>query len=321
MYAMMKSTREAYGEALAELGEENDFYVMDADLSKATQTARFSQKYPDRFIDMGIAEGNMFGYAAGISTCGIPVFASTFAAFAAGRAYDQIRNSIAYPKCNVKIGATHAGVLIGGDGGSHQCIEDLALMRAVPNMTVLCPSDSVQAKSCVKAALQYEGPVYMRFGRLGTPDIYDGNAAFEFVIGKGYVVREGADLTIAAVGDLVAKSLKAAEILEQEGIHATVVDMASIKPIDEKLICELAVKTGCFVTAEDHNVIGGLNGAVSEVLAKNCPCPVEAVGLQDTFGRSGDPAELEIFFGIDPNAVVKAAEKVLKRKKHIFETI
>ena len=300
---------------MAELGAEYDFYVLDADLSKATQTVKFKEKYPERFIDMGIAEANMFGYAAGLSTCGIPVFASTFAVFAAGRAYDQIRNSIAYPKCNVKIGATHAGVLIGADGGSHQCVEDIALMRTVPNMTVLCPSDTVQTKACVKAALQYNGPVYMRFGRLGTPDIYDADREFEFQIGKGYTVREGTDVTIVAVGDLVSVSLRAAEILKQKGIDARVIDMASIKPIDERLLLDCAAKTGCFVTAEDHNVMGGLGGAVSEVLAKKHPCPVEMVGLQDTFGRSGDPKELAALFGIDSDAVVRAVEAVINRKE------
>ena len=300
---------------MAELGAEYDFYVLDADLSKATQTVKFKEKYPERFIDMGIAEANMFGYAAGLSTCGIPVFASTFAVFAAGRAYDQIRNSIAYPKCNVKIGATHAGVLIGADGGSHQCVEDIALMRTVPNMTVLCPSDTVQTKACVKAALQYNGPVYMRFGRLGTPDIYDADREFEFQIGKGYTVREGTDVTIVAVGDLVSVSLRAAEILKQKGIDARVIDMASIKPIDERLLLDCAAKTGCFVTAEDHNVMGGLGGAVSEVLAKKHPCPVEMVGLQDTFGRSGDPKELAALFGFDSDAVVRAVEAVINRKE------
>ncbi len=315
MFGAMNSTREAYGTALAELGEKYDFYVMDADLSKATQTIHFAKKYPERFIDMGIAESNMLGYAAGISTCGIPVFASTFAAFAAGRGYDQVRNSIAYPKCNVKIGATHAGILIGPDGGSHQCIEDIALMRAVPNMTVLCPCDTAQTKACVKAALEHDGPVYMRFGRLGTPEVYDSEKEFEFTIGRGYVVREGVDLTIVAIGDMVSKALKAAEILEKKGLQAMVVDMASIKPIDEKLLVECAAKTGCFVTAEDHNVMGGLGGAVSEVLAKNHPCPIQMVGLQDVFGRSGNPQELAALFGIDENAIVRAAETVIDRKE------
>lgn len=309
----MLSTREAYGMALAELGERYDFYVLDADLSKATQTIKFKEKYPERFMDMGIAEANMMEFAAGMSTCGKPVFASTFASFAAGRAYDQIRNGIAYPHCNVKIGATHGGVLIGADGGSHQCIEDIALMRAIPGMTVLCPCDKAETFAFVEAALKMDGPVYLRFGRLGTPEVYTGEARFE--IGRGTVVRDGADAAIIAVGDMVSKSLDAAEALSAEGISAAVIDMASIKPIDAALICEYAAKTGCIVTAEDHNIMGGLGGAVAEVLEQGCPVPQEFVGIRDTFGRSGEPAELAKYFGIDAASVACAVKKAIERKK------
>ena len=306
----MLSTREAYGMALAELGETHDFYVLDADLAKATQTIQFAKKFPDRFLDMGIAEANMMGFAAGISTCGVPVVASTFAAFAAGRAYDQIRNSIAYPNCNVKIGATHGGVLIGADGGSHQCIEDIALMRAIPNMVVLSPSDPAETRACVEAALEYDGPVYLRFGRMGTPEIYKEPAEFE--IGKGNILRDGSDAVIVAVGDMVARALAAAERLREEGIETAVIDMASIKPIDEKLLITYAQKTGYVVTAEDHNVIGGLGSAVSEVLAKECPVPVTMIGIQDQFGQSGTPEELADFYGLTSDCLCKAVRKALK---------
>lgn len=315
MCGRMNSTREAYGAALVELAGQYDFFVMDADLAKATQTVHFSKQYPERFIDMGIAEANLIGFAAGMSTFGTPVFASTFAAFAAGRAYDQVRNTLAYSNCNVKIGATHAGVLIGADGGSHQCIEDIALMRAIPNMTVLCPCDTRETRACVKAALEMHGPVYLRFGRLGTPEVYEGDAEFSFEIGKGHCVREGADLTIVAIGDMVSRSLEAARALESRGISARVIDMASIKPIDEALILSSAAETGCFVTAEDHNVLGGLGSAVCEVLAKHAPCPVETVGVQDCFGRSGDPAELAEAYGLTASAIEAAALRVLERKR------
>lgn len=309
----MLSTREAYGLALAEFGAQYDFYVLDADLAKATQTIKFKEKYPERFIDMGIAESNMMNFAAGISSCGVPVFASTFAAFAAGRAYDQVRNGIAYPNCNVKIGATHGGVLIGADGGSHQCIEDISLMRTIPNMTVLCPCDVEETYACVKAALQKEGPVYLRFGRLGTLDVYE-KGTLDFEIGKGRVVLDGADVTIIAVGDMVYRSVEAAGLLKKEGIGAAVIDMASVKPIDAKLILTYAKKTGAVVTAEDHNVIGGLGGAVAEVLSRDLPTPMEFVGIQDRFGCSGSPAELEKLYGLDIEAIAKAARKAVMKK-------
>ena len=308
----MLSTREAYGLALAALGEKYDFYVLDADLAKATQTVQFAKKYPERFLDMGIAEGNMMNFAAGMSSCGKPVFASTFAAFAAGRAYDQIRNGIVYPNCNVKIGATHGGVLIGADGGSHQCIEDIALMRAIPNMVVLCPCDTEDTNACVEAALKYEGPVYLRFGRLASPTVYDKKV--DFTIGKGDVVRDGTDVTLIAVGDMVSRCLDAAEKLAAEGISAAVINMASIKPIDAELITEYARKTGCIVTAEDHNVKGGLGGAVAEVVVADKPVPMEFVGIQDVFGRSGSPAELAEVYGLTADTVAAAAKKAIARK-------
>ncbi len=310
----MLSTREAYGLALAEFGGQYDFYVLDADLAKATQTIKFKEKYPERFLDMGIAESNMMNFAAGMSACGTPVFASTFAAFAAGRAYDQIRNGIAYPNCNVKIGATHGGVLIGADGGSHQCIEDISLMRTIPNMTVLSPCDTEETFACVRAALEWEGPVYLRFGRLGTPDIYE-KGALKFEIGKGQVVLDGGDAAIIAVGDMVFKSLEAAGRLRAAGIHAAVIDMASIKPIDADLVCTYARKTGCVVTAEDHNVMGGLGGAVAEVLAGACPTPMEFVGVKDQFGRSGAPQELAMLYGLTVEAIEEAVKKAVGRKR------
>ena len=298
--------------ALADLGEKYDFFVLDADLAKATQTVKFKNKFPERFLDMGIAEANMMEFAAGMSTCGTPVFASTFAAFAAGRAYDQVRNGIAYPNCNVKIGATHAGVLIGADGGSHQCVEDIALMRVIPNMTVLCPCDVRETYACVKAALEMNGPVYLRFGRLGTPEVYTEDLNFE--IGKGTVISDGSDVTLIAIGDMVSRSIEAAKQLAAEGISAAVIDMASIKPIDEALIVSYAEKTGCIVTAEDHNVIGGLGGAVSEVLVRNKPVVQEFVGIQDCFGRSGSPDELGKKYHITADDIAAAAKKAVSRK-------
>ncbi|MDD2958593.1 MAG: transketolase family protein [Lachnospiraceae bacterium] len=312
----MLSTREAYGLALANLGNQYDFYVLDADLSKATQTVQFAKKFPERFLDMGIAEANMMDFAAGMSTCGVPVVASTFAAFAAGRAYDQVRNGIAYPDCNVKIGATHGGVMIGADGGSHQCVEDIALMRAIPNMTVLCPCDEFETYACVKAAIEYQGPVYLRFGRMPSPNIYT-EGGFTFQIGKGTVISEGEDVTLIGIGDMVSRCFEAAMLLAKIGISAAVIDMASVKPIDEKLIISFAKRTGCIVTAEDHNIIGGLGGAVSELLVRNYPIPVENIGIQDKFGKSGSPEELAEYFGLTVEKIVEASKKVIGRKKVI----
>ncbi len=310
----MLSTREAYGMALAEYGDKYDFFVLDADLAKATQTVVFKNKYPDRFLDMGIAESNMMNFAAGMSTGGTPVFASTFAAFAAGRAYDQVRNGIAYPNCNVKIGATHAGVLIGPDGGSHQCIEDIALMRAIPNMTVLCPCDKEETFACVKAAIEMQGPVYLRFGRLATPEVPQKDAV-PFEIGKGRVVCDGKDVTIIAIGDMVSRSVQAAEMLAKENISVAVLDFASIKPMDKEMLLKFAQKTGCIVSAEDHNVFGGLGSAISEVLASELPTPMEFVGVKDVFGRSGAPEELAEHYGLTTENIVSAVKKVIAKKK------
>lgn len=311
----MSSTREAYGAALAELAEKYEFFVFDADLSKATQTVHFAKKYPDRFTDMGIAECNMMGYAAGYAASGAVVFASTFAAFAAGRAYDQIRNSIAYPNLNVKIAATHGGVLIGADGGSHQCVEDLALMRAVPNMAILYPADTVETKRCVGEAIEYKGPVYLRFGRLDSPEIYTGAKVCRAGIGKGTLVLDGQDVTIVAVGDMVSRAMEAAGRLQEDGICAEVIDMASVKPIDAELLLESVKKTGCAVTAEDHNVLGGLGGAVCEVLSKQYPVPVEMVGVQDVFGCSGVPGELAEHYGLTGENIIEAVRRTIKRKE------
>lgn len=306
----MKAIRDSYADTLVELANEYDFYVMDADLAKATKTITFKKAFPDRFIEMGIAEANMYGYAAGIATCGMPVFASTFSAFAAGRAYDQIRNSIAYPHNHVIIAATHGGILVGGDGGSHQCLEDIALMRAIPEMTVLCPCDDAETRACVKAALLHDGPVYLRLGRSEVPSLF-GHVAFE--IGKGNVLRDGKDVAIIAVGEVVYRAAKAAEFLAGEGVEAAVISMASIKPIDQEMIRYYAQKTGHVLTVEDHNVQGGLGGAVSEVLARCCPTPMAMLGSQDRFGRSGDPEELAKLYGIDPQSIADSAMRLLDR--------
>ena len=286
------ATREAYGEALAELGESYpNLVVLDADLASATKTGVFQKKFPDRHIDCGIAEANMMGIAAGLSLTGkIPV-ASTFAMFAAGRAYEQVRNSIGYPHLNVKIGATHAGITVGEDGATHQCNEDIALMRTIPGMVVINPSDAVEAKACVKAALDWEGPVYMRFGRAGVPVIND-REDYEFEIGKGILLREGSDVTIVATGIMVSASLEAAARLEAEGISAEVINIHTIKPLDADLIEASARKTGKVVTAEEHSIIGGLGGAVCEALAERMPVPVCRIGIEDAFGESGSASAL-----------------------------
>lgn len=306
------ATRDAYGKALAELGAKYDFYVLDADLAGATKTSEFKKAFPERFFDMGIAEANMVGVAAGMSTCGKPVFCSSFAAFAAGRAYDQVRNAVAYPHCNVKVVASHGGLMVAQDGATHQCLEDLALMRVIPTMTVLHPCDTVSTKALIEAVLNFDGPCYVRTSRLSVPEVYAEGEKFE--IGKGKVLKEGNDVTIIAIGDMVSNALEAAKILEAEGIKATVVDMFTIKPIDEKLIVELAQKTGAMVTCEDHNVIGGLGGAVAEVLCANKPCPLERIGSQDMFGKSATPAELQKMYGMTAEDIANAAKKAIARK-------
>ncbi|MBQ1245841.1 MAG: transketolase family protein, partial [Clostridia bacterium] len=280
------ATREAYGKALAELGEKYDFVVLDADLAEATKTLYFKKAFPERFFDCGIAEGNMMSVAAGIATTGKTVFASSFAMFAAGRAFEQVRNSIGYPHLNVKIGATHAGITVGEDGATHQCLEDIALMRTIPGMVVINPADAVEARAAVEAAINIDGPVYMRFGRYAVPVIND-NEDYHFVVGRGVQLRDGADVTIVATGIMVAMALEAAEMLAAEGISARVVNIHTIKPIDRDIIAKAARETGAIVTAEEHNVIGGLGSAVAEVVGEECPVPVLRVGVEDEFGHSG----------------------------------
>ena len=281
------ATRESYGNALVELGAEHDnLIVLDADLAAATKTGVFKKAYPDRHIDCGIAECNMMGIAAGLSTTGIVPFASTFAMFAAGRAFEQVRNSIGYPHLNVKIGATHAGISVGEDGATHQCNEDIALMRTIPGMVILNPADDVEAKACVKAAYEYNGPVYLRFGRLAVPVIND-RPDYKFELGKGVVLREGKDVTIVATGLCVSSALEAAEKLAADGIDAKIINIHTIKPLDEELIVAAAKETGKVVTVEEHSVIGGLGSAVCDALAEKCPVPVKKIGVQDVFGESG----------------------------------
>lgn len=297
------ATRESYGNALAELGKlHEDLIVLDADLAGATKTATFKKAFPERFIDCGIAEGNMMTVAAGIATTGKVPFASTFAMFAAGRAYEQIRNSIGYPKNNVKIGATHGGISVGEDGASHQCNEDFALMRTIPGMIVACPADDIEAKALVQAAYEHVGPVYMRFGRAAVPVIND-NEDYHFELGKGIVLREGKDVTIIANGLEVAESLEAAEMLAADGIDAKVINMHTIKPLDEELVLAAAKETGKIVTAEEHSIIGGLGGAVCEVLAEKCPTPVLRIGVMDVFGESGPAKELIAKYGLDAKSI------------------
>ena len=307
----MKAIRDAYAEALVTLGAKHDFYVMDADLAGATKTVLFKKAYPDRFIEMGIAEANMYSHAAGIAACGMPVFASTFSSFAAGRAYDQIRNSIAYPHNHVIIAATHNGVLLGADGGSHQCLEDIALMRAVPGMTVICPCDRFETAAFVEAALlAVDGPVYLRLGRSEVPDLFSGEEKFE--IGKGNVIVDGSDAVIFAVGEPVYRAVEAAEILAQEGISTAVVSLASIKPIDAGLIMEYAKKTGNIFTLEDHNIFGGLGSAVAEVLCRDYPAHVTMLGIHDEFGMSGSTEELAKLYGLDADSVADAVRRNVK---------
>ena len=297
------ATRQSYGEALLELAQDHDdFVVLEADLAAATQTGKFKAVHPERFFDVGIAESNLMGVAAGIAAAGHKAFASTFAMFAAGRAFEQVRNSIGYPHLNVKIGATHAGISVGEDGATHQCNEDLALMRTIPGMTVIAPCDDVEAKAAVRAAYELDGPVYMRFGRLAVPVVNDVEN-FEFEIGKGIVMREGTDVTIVACGLMVQSALEAAERLATDGISAEVIDMHTIKPIDADLIVESAKKTGRVVTCEEHSVIGGLGSAVCDVLAERLPVPVRKLGVNDVFGESGPAVDLLHKYGLDADGV------------------
>lgn len=308
------ATRDAYGKALVELGGINDkVVVLDADLAAATKTGMFKKAYPERFFDSGIAESNMMGVAAGLASVGYTVFASTFAMFAAGRAYEQVRNSIAYPHLNVKIGATHAGISVGEDGASHQCCEDIALMRAIPGMVIINPADAVEARAAVLAAAEYVGPVYMRFGRLAVPEIFD--ASYKFELGKAVTLREGTDVTIAATGLMVNEAIEAAKLLADEGISAEIINVHTIKPLDAETILRSAAKTGAVVTAEEHSVIGGLGSAVCEALCEGGkPVPVVRLGVNDEFGRSGPAVELLHIYGLDAQNIVAKAKQATALK-------
>lgn len=309
------ATREAYGKALAALANTNEnVVVLDADLSKSTKTADFKAVAPEKFFNMGIAEGNMMGVAAGLSTCGKVPFVSTFAMFAAGRAFEQIRNSICYPKLNVKVCATHAGLTVGEDGASHQAIEDISLMRGVPNMVVINPADDIETEAAIKAVAEMEGPCYVRLGRMAVSRVND-EANYNFVIGKGITLAEGNDVAIIATGIMVEAALEAKEELAKEGINARVINIHTIKPIDEELIIKAAKETGVIVTAEEHSVIGGLGSAVAEVVSENCPVPVLRVGVKDTFGESGKPNELLEKYGLTSKDIVNKVKKALELKK------
>ncbi|MDO4563141.1 MAG: transketolase family protein [Clostridia bacterium] len=309
-----KATRESYGEALAVFGEKYDFLVMDADLSKSTKTDTFKKKYPERFINTGIAEGNMMATAAGIATTGRTVFASSFAMFAAGRAFEQVRNSIAYPNLNVKIGATHAGISVGEDGASHQCLEDIGVMRTIPNMTIISPADHAETMGAVEAAIKHDGPVYLRFGRLGVPQIFD-ESDYRFELGKGVMLAEGNDAAIIANALMITPALEARELLKNEGINARVINIHTIKPIDKEIIACAARETGAIVTAEEHNVLCGLGSAVAETVCETCIAPVMRVGTQDVFGRSGKPAELMELYGLTAANIAQNVRTAIAVKK------
>lgn len=309
-----KATRESYGEALAELGDKcENLYVLDADLAAATKTGIFKKKFPERHIDCGIAEANMMGVAAGLATTGKIPFASSFAMFAAGRAFEIVRNSIGYPHLNVKIGATHAGISVGEDGATHQCNEDIALMRTIPGMTIINPADDVEARAAVEVAINYNGPVYMRFGRLATP-VFNDKQTYKFELGKGVELVSGTDVTIIATGLMVYESMVAAEQLKAEGISARVINIHTIKPIDEEIIIKAAKETGLIVTAEEHSVIGGLGSAVCDVVSANCPVKVVKIGVNDVFGYSGPAVQLLKEFGLCSENVVKTVKQALSSK-------
>lgn len=307
------ATRESYGNALKELAQNgaDDLVVLDADLSAATKTAIFKKAFPDRHINCGIAESNMMSVAAGLSTMGFVPFASSFAMFAAGRAFEQIRNSIGYPHLNVKIGATHAGISVGEDGASHQCCEDFALMRSIPGMVVICPADDVEARQAVKAAYAHEGPVYLRFGRLAVPVFHGGDYRFE--IGKGELIKQGRDITIIANGLMVAEAIEAGRELEADGIDAEIINIATIKPLDKELVAASAAKTGKVITVEEHNVVSGLGEAVCAALSEECPVPVKRIGINDVFGHSGPAKELLKQFGLSSENIVKTAKDFLNK--------
>ena len=309
------ATREAYGKSLVELGADRDFVVLDADLAEATKTCYFAKAYPNRFFDCGIAEGNMIGIAAGLAAAGKTVVASSFAMFAAGRAFEQIRNSVAYPHLNVKVCATHAGITVGEDGATHQCLEDLAIMRVIPGMTVINPSDAVEAAAALKSAIETDGPFYIRFGRYAVPVLHDPDT-YTFEPCKGETLAEGGDLTIIASGMMVKAAMDAAATLkETRGISVRVVNIHTIKPLDASIVAKAAAETGAIVVAEEHNVIGGLGSAVAECVAETCPCPVLRVGVMDTFGRSGKVPPLLELYGLTAEAIVEKAEAALRLKE------
>jgi len=308
------ATREAYGKALAEFGAEyENLVVLDADLAAATKTGTFKKAFPDRFFDCGIAENNMIGAAVGLSLCGKIPFASSFAMFAAGRSFEQVRNAIGYPHNNVKIGATHAGITVGEDGATHQCNEDIALMRTIPGMVIINPADAAEARLAVKAAIEHEGPVYLRFGRMAVPVLFGDDYKFE--IGKGVKMAEGTDVALIATGIEVEQALAARELLAAEGISASVINIATIKPLDEELILAEAKACGAVVTCEEHSIIGGLGSAVAEVLAEKCPTPMLRVGVNDEFGRSGPAKELVTYFHLDAASIAEKAKAAVALKK------
>lgn len=308
------ATRVGYGEALVELGSErDDFLVLDADLAAATQTGMFKKAFPERFYDCGIAEGNMISIAAGIAATGKKVICSSFAMFAAGRAFEQVRNSVGYPHLNVIIGATHAGISVGEDGATHQCCEDIALMRTIPGMTIINPADETEAKKAVRAALELDGPVYMRFGRLAVPVIFGDDYNFE--VGKGVELKNGTDVTVIATGLMVNEALEAYEILKNEGISARIINMHTLKPLDKEIVLKAARETGAIVTAEEHSVIGGLGAAVSETVCEECPVPVVKLGVNDTFGHSGPAVKLLDEFGLRAANIAQKAKQAIALKK------
>ena len=308
---MKKATRQAYGEALEKLGHKNNrVVVLDADLAGSTKTSIFKKSFPDRFFDMGIAEAGMVDTAAGLAHTGKIPFASTFAIFGAGRAFEQVRQSMAYQKANVKLVTTHGGISVGEDGGSHQAIEDIAIMRAIPNMTVILPSDATETEKVINAIAEYEGPVYVRLSRMNTEILFDDDYKFE--IGKGNLLEDGTDITIIAMGIMVEEALKAQKVLKEKGISAAVINMASVKPIDENLIIEYAKKTKAILTVEEHSYVGGLYGAVAEVVVKNAPIKMDFVAMNDSFGKSGKPADLLNYFNLTSEAIVQKATNLLK---------
>ncbi len=310
----MIATRDAYGEALIEIGKDNEnVVVLDADLSKSTKTHGFGQEFPNRFINVGIAEQNLIGTAAGLATAGKIPFASTFAMFATGRAFEVIRNSVGYPKLNVKICATHSGITVGEDGASHQALEDISCMRTIPNMTVIVPADGVETKAAIHAISKMEGPVYVRLGRLAVPTIND-EASYEFKIGKGVTLKEGTDVTIIATGLMVSEALEAAKELETKGINARVINIHTIKPLDNEIVIKAAKETGAIVTAEEHNIIGGLGSAVAEVISESCPVLLKRVGTKDTFGESGKPVDLMKKYGLTKDNIIDAVVDIVKKK-------